>query len=117
MAGVRPTERGKSSLLGSPLHGSGRGRPVLPPVISEDPDAYRANQRWADVARRSGEGKQDDSEVFDESEKQVSRETRMVQQMHEFTGDDEGFAGIEKLWDQSWAQSRTIAYVFPSRSA
>lgn len=89
----------------------------MPPVISEDPDAYRANQRWADVARRSGEGKQDDSEVFDESEKQVSRETRMVQQMHEFTGDDEGFAGIEKLWDQSWAQSRTIAYVFPSRSA
>jgi hypothetical protein len=113
-AGIRPTERGKTS-LGSPLHASGqRGvKAVLPPPISEDPDGYRANQRWVDVVRQSaGESaEKDDFEVQDDSEKQVSRETRMVRQMMDFTGDSSGFAGIEKLWDQSWAQSRTNTYV------
>lgn len=85
---------------------------VLPPPISEDPDGYRANQRWVDVAHSAGESaEKDDFEVQDDSEKQVSRETRMVRQMMEFTGDSSGFAGIEKLWDQSWAQSRTNTYV------
>jgi hypothetical protein len=114
----------QTALLGSPLgQPKGVGKAVLPPAISEDPDPYRAKSRWADAARdiHGGglrEGRTDEA-VFGSAEMEkvmVTREQGMVRDMQALTGDPEGtgFAGIEKVWDQSWAQSRLTSYVpFP----
>lgn len=131
--GTPPAGGGRSKVLGSPLHPAGTGRAVLPPPISEDPDDYRPKVRWRDVAREEvASGKveatvrnwRDDSLVFDDDDQRdtevsSTREALQVEEMMAFEGDvgkeegTSGFANIEKLWDQSWAQPRSIRYAQP----
>ena len=124
-------------------------RAVLPAPISEDPNQYRAKQSWRDVARghsettesrRSDEERRkrmDDSLVFEDDEDEASlavsgggtaltREEEQIRAMRDYGGDinisgveQSGFAGIEKLWDQPWASSRSVRYVAnaPKRQA